>query len=419
MDYQTIIQTIEQKRRFGSLPGVAVSRKLLAAVGNPQKDLAFVHIAGTNGKGSTAAFLCSILTAAGIRTGLFTSPHLIEFTERIQINGEQIPKEDAARLGERLLDQKTDVNPTMFDYCLAMALLYFKEQRCSLVILETGLGGRLDSTNVIEKPLVSVITKIGYDHTEILGNTLTEIAGEKAGILKAGTRAVLEGQEPEALAVLKQRCIEQRIPCRIVNADDIVLLKNGFSYPGEMPYQMKMNGSFQRENAMAAVFTARELQKLGYDISEEAIHLGISSAFWGGRMEILCKDPFFMIDGAHNGNGVKALAASLKEQYAGEKFHFIMGVLADKDYPSMAEHILPLADKVTTVTPKSVRALEGEKLAEYVRSFGMEAENKADLEEVLDPFFSHQKKTDWHGRTIAFGSLYFIGEIRKLFQLSR
>lgn len=419
MDYQTVIRIIENKRRFGNLPGVAVSRELLAAAGNPQKDLAFVHIAGTNGKGSAAAFLSSVLTEAGIKTGLFTSPHLIEFTERIQINGVQIAKEDAARLGQRLLNQQTDADPTMFDYCLAMALLYFKEQNCSLVILETGLGGRLDATNVIECPLVSIITKIGYDHTEVLGNTLAEIAAEKAGILKPGTRAVLESQQPEALAVLKQRCEKQNIPYRIVDADAIIPLATGFSYPKERPYQMKMTGSFQRENAMAAVFAARELQELGYRISEEALHRGIAEAFWAGRMEILCRNPFFIVDGAHNGNGVEALAKSLKEQYRGEKFHFIMGVLADKDYQAMARYILPLAEKVTTVTPESVRAMEGEKLAAYIRECKTEAENKENLQEVLAPFLSTGGRDYPYARTAAFGSLYFIGEIRKFFQLSK
>ncbi len=175
MEYQEIIHTIENKRRFGSLPGVVVSRKLLAAVGDPQNDLAFIHIAGTNGKGSTAAFLREILKEAGIRAGMFTSPHLIDFTERIQVDGRQIPGEDAARLGEMLLNLDLEVHPTMFDYCLAMALLYFREQGCQLVIFESGLGGRLDSTNVISAPLVSVITKIGYDHTEVLGDTLDQI----------------------------------------------------------------------------------------------------------------------------------------------------------------------------------------------------------------------------------------------------
>lgn len=418
MDYQTIIRTIENKRRFGNLPGITVSRELLAAVDNPQKSLAFIHIAGTNGKGSTAAFLCSILTAAGIKTGLFTSPHLIEFTERIQINGAQISKEDAARLGQRLLEQRTDVNPTMFDYCLAMALLYFKEQNCSLVILETGLGGRLDSTNVIECPLVSIITKIGYDHTEVLGNTLAEIADEKAGILKKGTRAVFESQKPEAFAVLKQRCEEQEIPWRVINAHEIISLASGFSYPEESSYRMKMWGAFQRENAMAAVFAARELQKLGYSIEEQAIHRGIEEAFWCGRMEVLCQNPFFLIDGAHNGNGAEALAKSLTEQYPGEKFHFIMGVLADKDYRVIVDCILPLADRVTTVTPGSDRALKGEKLAAYIRRFGIEAENKENLKEALAPFFTNREKENLYGRTVAFGSLYFIGDIRKFFQLS-
>lgn len=417
MDDQTVIRIIEQKRRFGSLPGIEVCKELLAAVGNPQKDLAFIHIAGTNGKGSTAAFLCSILTAAGIKAGLFTSPHLIEFTERIQINGTQIPKGDAARLGKRLLEQKTDAKPSMFDYCLAMALLYFKEQNCSLVILETGLGGRLDATNVIKCPLVSVITKIGFDHTETLGNSLAEIAKEKAGILKSGTRAVFESQKPEALAVLKQRCAEQKIPFSVVRADEIIPLASGFSYRNEMPYRMKMRGGFQRENAMAAVLAARELQMLGYPIDEEAVHKGIEEAFWSGRMEILCRNPFFMIDGAHNGDGAKALAQSLEERYPGEKFHFIMGALADKNYQTMADCILPLARKVTAVTPKSVRALEGDRLAAYIRRRGIDAEHKENLREALEPFRPGQWEGNQKEKTVAFGSLYFIGEIRKFFQL--
>ena len=202
MDYQDIIHIIEGKRRFGNLPGVEASRKLLAAVGNPQKGLVFIHIAGTNGKGSTAAFLHEILKQSGIKTGLFTSPHLIEFEERIRINGEKIPKWETARLGQFLLDTDAGIQPTMFDYSLAMALLYFKEQGCQIAVLETGLGGRLDGTNAVGVPVVSIITKIGYDHTAVLGDTLVQIAAEKAGILKEGTKAVFEGQEEEVMAVL-------------------------------------------------------------------------------------------------------------------------------------------------------------------------------------------------------------------------
>lgn len=386
----------------------------MAAVDDPQKEFPFVHIAGTNGKGSAAAFLCAVLTRAGIRTGLFTSPHLIDFTERIQVDGRQIPKEAAARIGGRLLELDLDVYPTMFDYCLAMAMLYFKEQKCELVILETGLGGRLDSTNVIDAPLVSIITKIGYDHTSVLGNTLAEIASEKAGILKAGSHAVIEGQQPEALAVLLNRCRDLGIPAALVDPEKIRLKGNSFSYPGETFYQMKMLGTHQRENAVAAILAARELQKLGYLIPETALHEGIAETFWPGRMEIVSLEPFLMIDGAHNGHGVHALAESLAKMFPGEKFHFIIGVLADKDYAQMIERILPLASHVTTVTPNCGRALQGEKLAEYIRSRGIFAGNQENLSEVFAPFL---KKTEQSRKekVIAFGSLYFIGDIRKLF----
>lgn len=409
MEYQEIIHTIENKRRFGSLPGVVVSRKLLAAVGDPQNDLAFIHIAGTNGKGSTAAFLREILKEAGIRAGMFTSPHLIDFTERIQVDGRQIPEEDAARLGEMLLNLDLDVHPTMFDYCLAMALLYFREQGCRLVILETGLGGRLDSTNVISAPLVSVITKIGYDHTEVLGDTLDKIAAEKAGILKPNTFMVSESQQQPAEKVLKDCCSKLGISYQFVEAEKIKAVDHGFSYEGKGSYRMRMLGMHQRENAMAAVFAAEALRIYGFEITDAQILQGIENATWNGRMELISKEPYLLIDGAHNGHGVHALAESLKELYPDEKFHFIMGVLADKDYKQMVKEILPLAESVTTVTPDSGRALQGETLAEYIRSYGVFAEN---TEQMQEAFLQIRDKT------VAFGSLYFIGEIRKLFHLA-
>lgn len=409
MEYQEIIHTIENKRRFGSLPGVVVSRKLLAAVGDPQNDLAFIHIAGTNGKGSTAAFLREILKEAGIRAGMFTSPHLIDFTERIQVDGRQIPEEDAARLGEMLLNLDLEVHPTMFDYCLAMALLYFREQGCRLVILETGLGGRLDSTNVISAPLVSVITKIGYDHTEVLGDTLDKIAAEKAGILKPNTFMVSESQQQPAEKVLKDCCSKLGISYQFVEAEKIKAVDHGFSYEGKGSYRMRMLGMHQRENAMAAVFAAEALRIYGFEITDAQISQGIENATWNGRMELISKEPYLLIDGAHNGHGVHALAESLKELYPDEKFHFIMGVLADKDYKQMVKEILPLAESVTTVTPDSGRALQGETLAEYIRSYGVFAEN---TEQMQEAFLQIRDKT------VAFGSLYFIGEIRKFFHLA-
>lgn len=417
MDYQELIHTIESKRRFGNLPGVTISRKLLAAAGNPQEGLAFIHIAGTNGKGSAAAFLHAVLTESGIHAGLFTSPHLTDFRERIRTGKGWIPKQDAARLGKFLLDLDIGVQPTMFDYCLAMALLYFKEQRCTLAVLETGLGGRLDATNAVGVPLVSIITKIGYDHMEVLGDTLSEIAGEKAGILKKGTRAVFSVQEPEAFETLKQRCDSLEIPFCTVDGTKIVPLESGFCYPDEQAYRMEMPGAYQRENALAAILAARELMGLGYPVTEDALHRGIEKTVWKGRMETICKEPYLLIDGAHNSDGVAALAKSLREMFPGEKFHFIMGVLADKDYRKMAEFMLPLAQKVTAVTPKSERALAAEDLAQYFRKHGIPAESRTDLKEALQPFLEKPVRAGTNERTVAFGSLYFIGEIRDILNL--
>ena len=217
--YEEVVNIIEGKGKFGSHYGCELSSIMLEKMTYPQKDLPFIHIAGTNGKGSVSAFLCSILKEAGLKVGMFTSPHLLDFRERIQINRTLISKEDFTRLGNLLLEQEFDVRPAMTDYCLVMALLYFKEQQCDVVVLETGLGGKLDSTNAVGVPVVSVITKIGFDHTAILGNTLAEIAKEKAGILKEGTHFICESQETEAKAVLYQTAQEAKVRNRYGKTD--------------------------------------------------------------------------------------------------------------------------------------------------------------------------------------------------------
>lgn len=417
MEYEEIIGIIENKRRFGSQPGIEISKKLLAAVGNPQEGLRFIHIAGTNGKGSTAAFLRGILKQTGIRTGMFTSPHLISFTERIQVDGEQIRKEDAARLGAMLLTVEIDAVPTMFDYCLAIALLYFREQGCELVILETGLGGRLDATNVIAPPLAAVITRIGYDHMETLGSSLQEIAFEKAGIIKKGSTVISESQEQQVQDLLRGVCNEKEVPLMVIDQRELFPADEGFSFQGET-YVLKMLGSYQWENAAAAILTAKVLSEGGYGITKEQIHKGIWQSFWPGRMELVIKQPFLMIDGAHNSHGVMALAKSLSSLYPGEKFHFIMGVLADKDYEAMVADILPLALDVVTVTPQSSRALQGEQLARVIRKKGVPAQNRDSIDQILTPFVKKQSEECPEGKTIALGSLYFIGDIRKILKLS-
>lgn len=414
LTYEEILDKIQNQRRFGTRPGVEVSGRMLESLGSPQTGMSVIHVAGTNGKGSVSAFLCSILKEAGLRTGMFTSPHLVDFKERIQIDGKMITEEDVIRLGNLLLSKKYEASPTMFDYCLGMALLYFKEQNCDAVILETGLGGRLDSTNAVGTPVVSVITKIGYDHVEILGNTLGEIAAEKAGIIKKGTRLVTESQEPEALRVIL-KAAEQAESCQVVNPSEItdMAYREGvqeFSYHGYQKLRMKMLGSHQYENAAAAILAAEAfLEEKGIACSGEIIRNGIANAGWQGRMEVLSENPYFLVDGAHNGNGVKALAESLRQMFPGEKFHFIMGVMADKDYETMIEELLPLALDFKTVTVEDKRALQAEDLAECIRKKGIAVSCMADISEVILP-----EKLAAGQRTVAFGSLYFIGEIKEI-----
>ena len=284
----------------------------------------------------------------------------------------------------------------MFDYCLVMAVLYFKECGCDVAVMETGLGGRLDSTNALGNPMVAVITRIGYDHMAILGNTLTEIASEKAGILKENVPAIFAPQDDEALAVLQQHL------GTLVGEPDMQQV--AAMRPG-------LTGAYQLENGAAAMLAARSFfaqTKTDPAKAEAAIENGIHTAVWKGRMELLSKDPFLMVDGAHNSNGIHALAESLRQLYPNEKFHFVMGVMADKDYEKMIEELLPLAIDFVTVTPESSRALQAESLAEDIRNHGVPARS---IERVAD-VLTLPKEGE---KTIALGSLYFIGELEAIY----
>ena len=451
--YEEIITIIQNARRFGEHTGYEVSKYMLEKLGNPQSGIPFVHVAGTNGKGSTTAFLCKILEQTGKKIGMFTSPHLVDFEERIRINGVYISKEDVTRLGNQLLSMKFELPPTMFDYCLAMAVLYFKEKQCDLMVMETGIGGRYDSTNALGVPEVAIITKIGFDHMGILGNTLEEIAGEKAGIMKTGCAVVTTEQQPEVLEVFlknfaevndlqekvkfvqtRQQWEEGAGELHIPEETAIYKLsREDCRYVGGISTKM-VASTYQIENTALASLAARVLfdkwNKEGIlcttDMERENyIQTGIRTAFWKGRMEIVNDNPFFMIDGAHNSNGVWALRESLRELYPDEKFHFIMGVMADKDYEEMIEVLLPLAIDFVTVTPESNRALQSKDLAECIRRKGVEARYVDDMEEVIRPLLPNRTvsnqnfteiKVQESEKTVAFGSLYFIGAIEKLLQ---
>ena len=420
LTYEEVLDQIEHQRRFGNRPGAEVSALMLEKLGRPQQNMSVIHIAGTNGKGSVSAFLCSILKEAGIRTGMFTSPHLVDFRERICVDGQMISREEVTKLGNMLLEEDFGTVPTMFDYCLAMALLYYRDRQCQAAVIETGLGGRLDSTNAIGVPEVTVVTKIGYDHMAVLGDTLDKIAAEKAGIIKKGTKLVLESQEKDAMDVLLETAEKEAVTeIKIADMHDVTECRyeNGrqyFSYQKYKNLEMAMLGVHQYENAAAAILAAEIFLKdrgISDEKAEYYIREGIKKTRWEGRMEILSREPFFMVDGAHNGNGVAALAVSLRTLFPGEKFHFVMGVMADKNYEEMIEELLPLALDFKTVTVESERALAAQELSEKIRAKGI---CDAGLLHSFDELMPG--RLDVAHKTIAFGSLYFVGEIEKYFQ---
>ena len=420
LTYEEVLDQIEHQRRFGNRPGAEVSALMLEKLGRPQQNMSVIHIAGTNGKGSVSAFLCSILKEAGIRTGMFTSPHLVDFRERICVDGQMISREEVTKLGNMLLEEDFGTVPTMFDYCLAMALLYYRDRQCQAAVIETGLGGRLDSTNAIGVPEVTVVTKIGYDHMAVLGDTLDKIAAEKAGIIKKGTKLVLESQKKDAMDVLLETAEKEAVTeIKIADMHDVTECRyeNGrqyFSYQKYKNLEMAMLGVHQYENAAAAILAAEIFLKdrgISDEKAEYYIREGIKKTRWEGRMEILSREPFFMVDGAHNGNGVVALAESLRTLFPGEKFHFVMGVMADKNYEEMIEELLPLALDFKTVTVESERALAAQELSEKIRAKGI---CDAGLLHSFDELMPG--RLDVAHKTIAFGSLYFVGEIEKYFQ---
>lgn len=396
MTYEQVVNTIDNKRRFGKACGRDVTREFMTALDHPDRGMHFIHIAGTNGKGSVAAFVSSILQAASFaseksfKVGLFTSPHLIDYTERIQIDGVQIPREEVRRIGESLLEMELKLEPTMFDYWLAMAIIYFKEQQVDYVVLETGLGGTKDSTNGLSQlPDVSVITSIGLEHTQYLGNTLAEIAGEKAGIIKPGVPVVIGQMDDEAAAVIEARA--QELGCILHRAGAV-----------DKDVKLGLFGGYQRKNAAVAIETIR---CLSLPVDNQTIATGLANARWPGRMDIISENPFILIDGAHNPSGVRALVNSLVGEFPNIKFSFIMAVMADKDYVEMAQIILPIAERIFTVTIDYSRALQAETLADDLKGIGMEATACKDYKDAIN------RASAQDNPIIVMGSLYFIGEV--------
>lgn len=378
-------ELIHQRAWVGQKPGLERIRRLLGKLGNPQNQLKFVHIAGSNGKGSTAAMLASVLSAAGLNTGLYTSPHLWDFRERFQVNSAPISQGELVELTAQVLDQAED--ETEFELMTAIGMLHFLRSKCDLVVLETGLGGRLDSTNVIPAPEAAVITHIGLEHTELLGDTIEKIAEEKAGIIKPGCGVVLYEQGCSIYSLFEYLCHSLHSGLRLTV--EPVVLSAGlegqtFTYRDKGPYHISLLGEYQVHNAAVVLDTVEVLRRRGWNIPEDAVVQGLDRARWPGRMELVRRAPDVILDGGHNPQCMEALARALGELYPEKKLVFLTGVLADKNWSAMVGELLPLAKEFVAITPDSPRAMPARDLAEYMENQGVKAVSCETVQEGVD-----------------------------------
>ncbi|MBE6995592.1 MAG: bifunctional folylpolyglutamate synthase/dihydrofolate synthase [Ruminococcaceae bacterium] len=398
-------------------PGLRRIRQLLRALGDPHKGLKFVHVAGTNGKGSTCAMLAAVLREAGYRVGLNTSPYIMTFHERIRVNGKMISDEALADLTERIrpVAEGMEEHPTEFELITALAMLYFKEQDCDIVVLEVGLGGALDASNVIDCPEVAVLTAMGMDHMGILGATMTEIAGAKAGVVKDGGTVVSYGGCPEADAVFRAACKERGAALREVDFArlqqvDVSLDGAVFDFAPYRDLRLPLAGVYQTRNAAAALTALEVLAEKGWNIPETAVRSGLAKVRWPARFEVLGKEPLFLLDGAHNAHGIRAAAESLSALLPGRKAVMILGVLADKDVEEMLDRLAPLAERVFVLRPDSPRAMSAERLCGLLRARGVEARACETVQQAVEQALNAVGRG---GAVCALGSLYLSGAVRE------
>lgn len=416
MDANESIAYIESCAFSETRLGLDRTRELLRRLGDPQKTLKFIHVAGTNGKGSACAMLASILRAAGYRTGLYTSPYISRFTERMQIDGAEISDDRLAGItGE--VRPAADVmhdHPSQFELVTAVAMRFFAEARCDIVVLEVGLGGEKDSTNVIDCPEAAVIMNIGLEHTEYLGDTLEKIAFAKAGIIKPGCTAVCYRGAPEVERVFEKACAERH--AELVKADfgsmrplTRDLFGQIFSWRDYDGLRLSLLGEHQLKNATVVLETIAVLRKRGWKISEAAVRAGLSGTVWPARFEILNRAPLVIVDGAHNPQCAEALAETLTEYLSGSRLIILIGVLADKAYPQMLSFLIPFAARFICVAPDSPRALPAEKLAEFLAAAGAYATAADSIQGGV------AEAVDTGEPVLACGSLYMAGRVRDIY----
>ncbi len=420
MNYQEALGYIHSVQWRGSRLGLSRTRELMALLGNPEERLQYVHIAGTNGKGSTAAMLASICAQSGYRTGLYTSPFINRFNERMQINGTCIADEELAQLTDfvRPYAEGMEDPPTEFELITAIAFLYFLNNHCDIVILEVGLGGELDSTNVIPTPELAVITNIGYDHTRELGPTLEEITKAKAGIIKSRGTVVSYGDNSQADAVIQRAC--QSMNATLITPDFSLLQLHKssldcqiFDYEPYLNLQLGLIGHYQLYNAAVAITAVEALQQKGWRIGENAIRRGLAAVRWPARFEVLCHDPVVILDGGHNPQGISAVVESMEQIFPGRKFTLLMGVMADKDVDSMLACLIPIVKQAITVTPNNTRAMFAQELCKRMSAHGIPAQACKNIKEGV---IAAMELAGQDGIVLALGSLYLSGDVRSILQ---
>ena len=416
MDFRESLEFLYGLQRFGIKLGLANTRTLLERAGTPQQHFLCVHVAGTNGKGSTAAFLAAILQAAGWRVGLYTSPHLQSFCERIRINDTAISEAGIAALTNQLRPLSADLLVTFFEFTTVMALCAFAEEHVDIAILETGMGGRLDATNAVTANL-SLITPISLDHQEHLGMTLAAIAAEKAGIIKAGVPVITSSQEEEVLAVLRQQAAAAHAPFLCAGRDFAVTVHDAgnFDYRDHADHQLRalhsgLAGAHQPHNAALAIAAALRLRQQGLNIPDTAIRRGIAQVQWPGRLEWWGGSRQILLDGAHNAAGASILAAYLATLNA-PALHWLVGVKNDKNYHEILATILPLTAKLYAVAPPTVSATDPEQLVAVARSAQVPAQAFASVEEGLQ---AARAACNPHEVILVAGSLFLVGAVREL-----
>ena len=419
MNYKEARVYLDEVSKYGSVLGLESMRELLRHLGDPQNELKFIHISGTNGKGSVLAYLSTILTGAGYRTGRYISPTLFSYRERIQVDGEYIEKESLARHVTAIAAAAEDMqkaglpSPTVFEIETALAFLYFKEKRCDIVTLEVGCGGLLDATNVITTTLMEVIASISMDHTDLLGDTLAKIAAQKAGIIKPDTMVVSAQQKSEAAQVIEDTCKEQHCTLQMVDESKISNVHYGaegqtFSYTTWENVAISLAGSYQIKNAALALEGVEALRKLGYALSDQQVREGLLHTAWRGRFTTLRRDPTVIIDGAHNPAAALELKESLERYFPGKTLYFVMGMFKDKDYAQVIDLTAPLARHIITVeTPGNPRAMPARELAEAVGKVNPSVEWADSVAHGVEKALAMAGKED---AVIVFGSLSFLGE---------